>query len=290
VAVVGLGRMGMSACARLVESGFGVQATDIREDLRDQAERIGAIWVATSSHAAGSADVAISMLPAAGDVEAAAEQIAGLVRPGGLWIEMSTASPHTFSRVAATAASRQVRFVDAPVSGGPDDARNGRLLALLGAADADLDDARTVVDCLADRVVHVGPAGAGYIVKLIVNTLWFGQAVAAAEMLSLAGRAGVDPDVVRAAVGQSAAASRFMSSDADALLDGDDLISFELARCCEQLSSVVALGSAFGMPLELASVVAATHERALRRYGDVNGELLGARLVAEEAGIELRRR
>jgi 3-hydroxyisobutyrate dehydrogenase len=289
VALVGLGRMGMPTCARLVECGFAVLATDVRDVLRDEAERIGAVWAPTLPQAARSPEVVISMLPSASVVDAAAEDIVRSLPSGALWIEMSTASPHTASYAAAIAGPRGVRVVDAPVSGGPEDARSGRLLAFVGAADSDLDDARVVVDCVADRTVHVGRAGNGYLVKLIANTLWFEQAVATAEMLSLARRAGVDLDVLRDAVGESAAASRFMSSDADALLDGEDLTSFSLARCCDQLSSVVALGSDLGVPLDLATLVSETHQRALRRYGDVNGELLAARLVAEEAGIELRR-
>jgi 3-hydroxyisobutyrate dehydrogenase-like beta-hydroxyacid dehydrogenase len=289
VAFVGLGRMGMPTCARLVERGFPVLATDVRDELRDDVERTGAVWAPTLLEAARSADVLISMLPSASIVSAAAEDIVRSLPPGALWIEMSTASPRTASHAAAIAGPRGIRVLDAPVSGGPDDARSGRLLAFVGGAGGDLDDARIVLACVADRIMHVGRAGSGYLVKLIANTLWFEQAVATAEMLSLARRAGVDLDVLRDAIGESAAESRFMSTDADALLDGDDLTSFSLARCCDQLSGVVAFGSELGVPLALAALVSETHQRALRRYGDVNGELLAARLVAEEAGIELRR-
>jgi 3-hydroxyisobutyrate dehydrogenase len=288
IALVGVGRMGMPTCARLVERGFAVLATDIRDGLRD-AEDTGAGWAPTLLDAARSADVLISMLPSAGVVSEAAEDIVRSLPSGALWIEMSTASPHTASHAAAIAGPRGIRVLDAPVSGGPDDARGGRLLAFVGGRCSDLDEARIVLDCLADRVLHVGRAGNGYLVKLIANTLWFEQAVATAEMLSLARRAGVDLDVLRDAVGESAAASHFMTTDANALLDGDDLTSFSLARCCDQLSSVVSLGSELAVPLNLAALVSETHQRALRRYGDVNGELLAARLVAEEAGIELRR-
>jgi 3-hydroxyisobutyrate dehydrogenase len=130
----------------------------------------------------------------------------------------------------------------------------------------------------------------GYTVKLLVNLLWFGQAVATAEVLALGERAGLDLDIFRAAVGHSAAASRFIAHDADALLDGDDRTSFGLARCCEELEAALALGAELGVPLELAAVVADVHRQALQHYGDVDGELLGARLVAERAGVSLRRR
>ena len=69
-----------------------------------------------------------------------------------------------------------------------------------------------------------------------------GQAVANAEAHSVAGRAGLDPWVVRSAVQQSAAANRFMERDADALLGGDDLTSYALGRCDDQLRIALSLG------------------------------------------------
>ena len=80
-----------------------------------------------------------------------------------------------------------------------------------------------------------------------------------------------------------------MAVDAEALLDGDDLTSFSLSGCCRQLATVLEVGERLDVPLELASLVSDLHLRALARYGDVYGELLAARLVAEQAGVELRR-
>jgi len=63
----------------------------------------------------------------------------------------------------------------------PEAARHGRLIAFVGGSHADFDAQRSVLDVLADRVMHVGPAGAGYTAKLLVNLMWFGQALASAE-------------------------------------------------------------------------------------------------------------
>jgi 3-hydroxyisobutyrate dehydrogenase len=107
--------------------------------------------------------------------------------------------------------------------------------------------------------------------------------------MTLAHRAGVDFDVLREALGQSAAATRFLAEDADALLDGDDLTSFSLGRCVEELESVIAIGDELGVPLELGVLIENIYRQALERYGDVDGELLGARFIAERAGVTLRR-
>ncbi len=279
----------MPMCARLVDRGCSVRATDVRPGLRDELLRTGGAWEASASAAATGADVLITVLPGPEAVSGVAGDVLAGLGPNAIWLDMSTGSPQLAEDLSASAGPSGVRLVDAPVAGGPAAARSGRLLAFVGGRPADLDDVRPVLNSLADRVLHVGSSGSGYLVKLLTNLLWFGQAVASAEALTLARRAGLDLDVLRDAVAQSAAASRFMAVDADALLDGDDLASFSLSGCCQQLSTVLRLGERLDVPLELAALVSDVHQRALARYGDVNGELLAARLVAEQANVELRR-
>jgi 3-hydroxyisobutyrate dehydrogenase len=287
--LIGLGRMGMPMCERLVEAGFAVAAYDTRADLRSAARGIGAVWARSAGAAAEEADVMISVLPGPKEVSGAIAEITGHLRPGATWIDMSTASPRVASQVAAAGTGRGLRCLDAPVGGGPEAAREGRLLAFVGGDAADVEAQRKVLAVLADRVVHVGAGGAGYTVKLLVNLLWFGQAVASAEALALALKVGIDLDVLRDALGQSAAASRFLAEDADALLGGDDLTSFSLAGCLEELESVLGLGSDLDVPLDVGAVVKDIYRRALMHYGDVDGELLGARFVAERSGVSLHR-
>ena len=289
IGFVGLGRMGMAMCARLSESGRPITATDAREELAGQVIAAGARWAPSVRAAADGADVMITMLPGPQEVASVIGEVCGGLAAGATWIDMSTASPGVARSVAATAGPRGVRVLDAPVGGGPDEARRGGLLTFVGADAADLQAQRDLLAAMADRIVHVGPPGSGYTVKLLVNLLWFGQAVAMAEALTLARRTGLDLETLLAAVGESAAASRFVTEGAQALLDGDDLTSFSLARCCEELSSVLSLGDELEVPLELAGLVSDLHRRALAHYGDVDGELLGARLIAERAGVRLGR-
>jgi 3-hydroxyisobutyrate dehydrogenase len=279
--------MGLPICGRLARRGFVVTATDVRSELRREALGAGARWASCAGAVAAEADVVITMLPGPGEVIAIADELIGALAPGSTWIDMSTASPTAARVVGVAALARAVRVLDAPVGGNPNAAREGRLLAFVGGARADLADQREVLGTLADRILHIGPAGSGYAVKLLVNLLWFGQAVATAEALTVARRAGLDLEVVRAALGQSAAATRFVADDAAALLRGDDLTSFSLARCCEELGSVLAMGDELAVPMELAAVVASVHGQALEHYGEVDGELLGARFVAERAGVSL---
>lgn len=288
VAFAGLGRMGALMCAALARAGFDVTATDRRPELRAEVAAMGARWAPGIATAASNADLLITALPGPPEVLSVIPEALGALPPGSCWLEMSTASPRVAHAISA-ASSRAVHVIDAPVAGGPRQARDGTLVVFAGGEDADLRAVGPVLDVLAERVVHTGPNGSGYAVKLLSNALWFMQAVGTAEVLTLARRMGLDLDVVLGALNQSAAASRFLAQDAGALLEGDDLTTFSLARCCEELSSVLALGDDLDVPLEVVSVVAGLHSAALERYGDVDGELLGARWVAERSGVDLGR-
>jgi 3-hydroxyisobutyrate dehydrogenase-like beta-hydroxyacid dehydrogenase len=279
---IGLGRMGLPMCERLVAAGFDVVATDLRPGLREQ---VSARWADGPARVADGVGLVVTMLPGIEEVAGVADELASALAPGACWIEMSSAAP----RVARACRARGVRFVDAPVGGDPAAARDGRLLVFAGGEAADLEPCRPALDVLADRILHVGPSGSGYATKLLVNALWFTHAAASAEALTLGRRLGLDFDLLLGALRASAADSRFLADYADPLLDGDDLATFGLARCCEELSAVVTLAEELDVSLDVISAVSELHGSALERYGDVDGELLAARLVAERSGVTLRR-
>ena len=160
-------------------------------------------------------------------------------------------------------------------------------MSFAGGAEGDLDRVRDVLAAFTRAVVHVGPHGSGYTLKLIANALWFEQAVATAEVLAIAVRAGLDPDTAQRALAQSAAGRGFVANDARALLTGDAMPSFALGRCAAQLRTLDELAGELAVPADVLAAVARVHSDAVARYGDVDGELLGARFAAERAGVRL---
>lgn len=168
--------------------------------------------------------------------------------------------------------------------------RTGTLQLFVGGDTALVERHRPLLEVLADpqRITHVGGHGTGYMTKLLVNLLWFGQGVATGEALLLARRAGIDLGILRQALTGSAASSAFISHDLDALPAGDYLACFGLDRCCEELAAVTALGREHDVPFELSALVEQIYQRALRRYGPADGELLAVALLEEEAGVQLR--
>jgi 3-hydroxyisobutyrate dehydrogenase-like beta-hydroxyacid dehydrogenase len=286
VTIVGVGRMGGAVCARLVESGFEVVATDVLPARRADAEAAGARWADGLEAATAGADVVVTVLPGPPEVSAIADPLAVAMAAGALWLDLSTASPAISEAVQTAAERRDIAVVDAPLGGSPEDARAGRLLSFAGGRGEDLGRVRPVLEAIAREVVHVGPHGSGYLTKLLANALWFGQAVATAEALAIIDRAGLDVTQIQGALAQSAAGGGFVADDAPALIAGDTMPAFSLARCAEQLRSLQGAAADLSVPAEVLDAVSAVYAAAVREYGDVDGELLGARFAAHRAGVD----
>jgi 3-hydroxyisobutyrate dehydrogenase len=293
IGFAGLGRMGGPMCANLVRAGYPVVVTDLRPECEQVAHSLGARWSASTEGAAAGADVFVTMLPGPPEVHDAllgAGAALAALAPGATWIDMSSNSPSAAEPIQRRARERGVHTLEAPVGGGIPAARDGSLQLFAAGEAAVFADQLALLEVLGDpaRIRHLGAHGAGYTAKLLVNLLWFGQAIAAGEALLLARAAGLDLRVLHEVLNSSSAASTFLRRDLPALLGGDYLESFGLDRICEELGALDAMASAHGVPFELSDLVSRTHRRALEHFGPRNGELLAVALLEEQAGTRLR--
>jgi 3-hydroxyisobutyrate dehydrogenase len=202
-------------CANLVAAGHTVTAGDARAELERAVMQCGAQWRGTPAEAAAGADILITMLPGSREVREVVAGSGGVLAAmpsAAVWVDMTSSSPAAGRELAAAARARGLGVLDAPVGGGVPAARAGTLQVFVGGDAAVLDRCRPVLEALADpqRIIRVGGNGAGYTAKLLVNLLWFGQAVATGEALLLARRAGIDLDVLRQALAASAASTAFV--------------------------------------------------------------------------------
>jgi 3-hydroxyisobutyrate dehydrogenase len=165
-----------------------------------------------------------AMLGAAGALKALAA--------GAAWIDMSSNSPAAVRPIREQAIGQGVEVLEAPAGGGTAAAREGTLQLFVGGEASAVERHRALLEVLGDPGPIVGGHGAGYTAKLLVNLLWFGQAVATAEALLLAQRAGIDPAVLEHAIAGSSAASAFIRRDVGRVFQDDYLTSFGLGRIC----------------------------------------------------------
>jgi 3-hydroxyisobutyrate dehydrogenase len=289
VGVIGVGRMGLPVCARLAAAGVRVVAMDLRPEREQAVLAAGAGWEGDTERLAREAAVLITVLPGSSDLSEAMAIALEALRPDATWIDLTSAALATGLELVQRAHARGIECLDAPVGGGVEAATAGTLQLFVGGRDEVVERHRRILELLG-RVEYVGDHGAGYTTKLLVNLLWFGQAVAVGEALLLARRAGVDLDALRSALGRSAAASEFVRRDLSALLAGDYLDSFGIDRCWEELAAVVELADELAVPFELSAAVERAYRAAFARYGPIDGELLAIALLEERAGIRLRGR
>jgi 3-hydroxyisobutyrate dehydrogenase len=140
-----------------------------------------------------------------------------------------------------------------------------------------------------DRIFHLGSHGAGYTVKLLLNLLWFIEAVAVGEVLSVGVRAGVALEQLHGALVGSPANSVFLERDVRMVLDdGDYDDAFPMRLVTKDLGLAVDLAREAGVPAELSALVEQIHRRARAVYGDEAGEISAVRLYEDVAGVSLR--
>jgi len=208
-----------------------------------------------------------------------------------VWIYMSTSTPAVADRVRAQADPRGIAVLDAAVSGMAAGARDGTLQIFAGGDAATFATVRPLLAAMGDpeRILHVGPHGAGYTVKLMINLLWFAHLTASAEVLTIGTRAGVDLGTLRRCLLASPAASHFLDRDVLSVLErGDYDEGFALALACKDIGLAADLARVTGVPAPVSAAVEQVYRQARARYGDAGGEMLPIKLLEDQTGTPLR--
>lgn len=294
VAFIGLGHMGGHMCRHVIEAGFDVAAYDLDAGALARAAAAGARAATGVADCVHDAEILLTSLPGPPQVDevlcGAGGAIAAL-SPGALVVEMSTSSLEVGRRIQAAAARAGVAAIDAPVAGQTIGAEAGTLAIYVGGEAEAFQRALPVLEAMGDpqRILHLGPAGSGYAVKLLLNLLWFIQSVATGEALTIGVKAGVPLDKLHNALVSSPANSVFLERDVRPVLDGGDYDEgFAMKLVTKDLGLAIDLARDVGVPVELSSLVEQIHRRARAAYGDDAGEISAIRLYEDLAGVQLR--
>lgn len=293
VAVIGLGNMGGAMAAHLIDSGFSTTVYDLNPERVDELVLMGGHPATSADAAVTDADYVITMLPTPSitcDVMLAGN-VAAAMKPGSIWIDTSTSIRSALIEIEAILDARGVRYAEAPVTGMSHGARNGTLEFFVGASTKDFEDILPLLQIMGnpERIFHVGPRGAGYVVKLIINQLWFNHTVALGEMMALGVKSGIDAGVLHSAIAGSPATSFFHEQGLTRILyeaDYDD--TFVMALACKDSRLTVALADELQCPSALTRVVDAYFEESRVTHGDHAGEMSPFRLFEEAIGAPIR--
>ena len=293
VGLIGLGIMGAPMARNLLKAGFPLTVWNRTRAKADALRKDGAKTAATPRDLAREVDVLVVMVTNSPDVEAVLfgkDGAAEGARSGQLWIDMSTISPEVERSIAERAAAKGVRTLDAPVSGGEVGAIEARLSIMVGGDDADDARARPIFDALGKTIVHVGPHGAGQVVKLANQIAVVLNNLGVSEALVFAAAHGIDLEKTRQVIAGGAGSSWAMQNYAPKILAGDFRPGFMVDLQQKDLRLV--LEAAFAKHLALPGS-ALTHElySALQRDGGGRqGNHALIRAIEQLAGIEARQR
>lgn len=222
IGFIGLGVMGAPMADNLVKAGFDVVGHTRRPDGADRLVAAGGRRAGSAAEAARGADAVITMLPDSPDVEAVVLGPDGVLAnsdPGTLLIDMSTVRPQTARDLAAAALDRGLESLDAPVSGGEQGAIDAALSIMVGGTASAFARARPIFGALGTTIVHVGPAGAGQLVKAANQLVVGGTIELVAEAIVLMEASGVDPALGLEVLGGGLAGSTVLARKGTAMLE-----------------------------------------------------------------------
>ena len=266
-----LGAMGAPMAAHLRAAGADLC---VWNRTAEKAERFvaahGGRRAATPAEAAQGASLVFACTGADADLRAIATgpdgAFHGLGR-GAVFVDHTTASAGVARELAAEAAARGAGFLDAPVSGGQDGARSGRLTVMAGGAPGDFAKAEPWIRHYARQLVRMGPVGAGQLTKMANQICIAGLLQGLSEGLAFAERAGLDPQRVVEVISKGAAGSWQMDHRAGTMIEGRFDFGFAVDWMRKDLAIARAEAERVGARLPVASVVDGLYAEIQRRGG-----------------------
>jgi 3-hydroxyisobutyrate dehydrogenase len=282
---IGLGTMGSPMAGHLKAAGYlsGVWSHN-RDKAAARAAELGVAHGRTPDALWQHADVVVLCVRADAEVLEVVDTLCVPEAAGKLVVDTSTVADATAREAAARLARVGARFIDAPITGGAEGARQARLTFMLGGAEADVAEAAPLLDAMGTRRVHLGPVGAGQTCKAVNQVMAAGINQAVCEGMALAEAAGLDPDQVVDVVGSGAAGSWFVNNRGRSMAAGEHAPGFRMALHLKDLRICQRMAADKGLPLPVVDRTAADYNRLVAEgFGEEDISALYRRLRARRS-------
>ena len=257
IGFLGLGIMGSRMAARVAQAGFPLTVwTHTPGKAAVWASKHGATAVASPAEVARASDIVVSMVIDGQQVASVLLGEDGVIeaaRPDLLCVDMSTISPVDTRRIAAALGEREVRMLDAPVTGSSPRAEAGTLTIMAGGSPEDFARAEPLLASMGEVIVHVGELGQGEMLKLINNSLGAANAAAVAEALLLAQATGVDLDAFVRVTSAGSGASAQLALKSTPMREHDYTTLFKTAHMLKDVRLCLEEAQAAGVPFPAAA-------------------------------------
>jgi 3-hydroxyisobutyrate dehydrogenase len=293
IGFIGLGAMGTGIALNLCKAGYDLVVFDIREESAHPLGEAGATLATTVSEVGRTSDVVFSSVPGPKEMQDLGLGKDGLLNSmhaGSTWFDLTTNSPPVLREVAKRFEEKGISLLDAPVSGKPSGARSGKLAIYVGGPREAFERHKNILDSIGDKVLHVGPVGAGNTAKLVHNCVSLVTRIAIAEGMTLGVKAGMDPLELWHAVRQGVIGrTRTFDILADQYLQSQyDPPSFALRLAYKDFTLALDLARQLDVPMKQAEAAYADYTAALERgWGELDSRS-PMQLQNERAGVTIK--
>jgi 3-hydroxyisobutyrate dehydrogenase-like beta-hydroxyacid dehydrogenase len=278
VGFIGLGRMGGPMAVRIAAAGHQVLGYDI-VPAKCQIPMPGVSRCESPADVAARSDVIITSLPGPAQVSEVVNGSNGVLkslRPSTILVETSTIGPDLSRAIACDFSARNSYYLDAPVSGGAGGAREGTLIAMVGGTAETLEAVRPIVSCFAKEIFHLGPVGAGNMMKLVIQSIFLSQMACFLEALSMGERSGIPLETLLTIVGSSSAHHPSVGTRYAKLRSADLDPMFEVASAVKDLSLAQRIWEKLDQRLPTLAAALSDYERAAAN-GFAKADLIAVR-------------
>ena len=257
VGLIGLGIMGKPMAKNLLKAGYDLTVSGRNKAAVDEVVAAGA-KAATNAEIGETCDVVLTMVPNSPQVKAVMlgeDGVAAHMKPGTVFIDMSSINPVASKEIAAELAKKNIEMLDAPVSGGEPKAIDGTLSFMVGGKQEVFDAYKPLLETMGASVVRCGDVGAGNTTKLANQIIVACNIQALAEALTLAQKAGVDPELVFQAIKGGLAGSTVMNAKAPMMIAGNDKPGFKIDLHIKDLNNALDCAHSVGAPVPMTASV-----------------------------------
>ncbi len=274
VGFIGLGGIGKPMAINVARAGFELTVHDLRDQPVRELREQGAGVAGSAAEVAAASDIVLASLPsnaASLDVALGSDGVLAGAEAGDIYIELSTIGPDVVRRIVGRAAEKGVAVLDAPVSGGLEQRRQGTLSVMVGGDAAALNRAMPVLQAFGGKVFHVGGSGAGATVKIVNNLLAGVSMVASMEALALGVKAGLAVETLQEVIGASSGGSPMFRSMADRIATRSPepapgrVAEMGLHTIAKDMKLAVELAQGLDVPLAVGSAAAQPFVAGLAR-------------------------
>lgn len=246
---------------RILEAGYEITVHDLVKDLARSFLDKGAKWADSPKALAENCPVVFSCLAIPSQVQDVVYGVDGLKagwKAGDIYVDMSTNSPTVMRQVAEDAKTKGVSVLDAPVTGGVQNAEKGTLTIIVGGDKPTLEKVRQILQAMGSKIVHVGDVGCGNIAKLVNNLISITSNAITAQAFVLGVKAGIDPQILWEITTSGTANNWSLQQYPKTVFQGNFEPGFKLSLGWKDLGLALQLGREYGVPLFVGAAVEQT--------------------------------